>query len=276
MTKTIKIPGYRTIIPNSTWGREVEPVNGIPVIQVMCIERYRVPTKAQVIKFIQEYAKNMLHLSFPKDDTEEIISIAEFLCQLPNGEISRIAEGKKDTLCFLGKHYPQTSYQPGRTYLEASNGILSTYIIGEVNKREPTKKRKELVYNTLVNRKGKNRWNLRIRLNKRDTLPQMSDIEALLSGKKCDPSVLRLDNENIEYQDIRNQARMLYDLLSSQEKISKISDNSDLTIRRLAATTVMNGARGMAGIPMGLEGLVVIEIHLQKQENPKPRNPSAN
>src|SRR3989344_5412992 len=122
----IELPTYKTIVPNEVFVKNGKMIGEVFSKQALIIERYRVPTKEDVMKTIIEEAEKMQEVSAKKEGKK----LSEFLGVLPNSEIGDIANMKQNSLDHLARHYESCGFQEGRIYLEASSGLLPDYLFG--------------------------------------------------------------------------------------------------------------------------------------------------
>lgn len=261
MGKSIQIPGYKVLIPNSTWSKKTEPITRpgteekFPATRIMNLMRYTIPTEDKVIDLIQQAARDF-NSNPDKYNISGEVSLLEYMKRLPSCEIERIAEGAENSIEHLKEHYPDKNYQSGRVYLQVSNGDMADEVLKKAEGL--IKKVGSTIYPYLIIRAGVNDWYLTIRLNEKETLPDRLEMDYLIDRgvKNCD--VFRIMGNYGDYQNAANQVRLLYNSLFSSDIVRKINDQSDHFLRSKAALTINETAkcisRGMMSPSLG--GLV--------------------
>jgi hypothetical protein len=241
MTGSIEIPGYETLIPNSTWGRRAKPIiNCSETTQILQLARYTIPTKEEILRFIQYNAEQ--YTSLGEGGNADEIPLLSFLEQLPFTEILRINGNQKGIMGRLGSHYPRNEFQEGRAYLQFSSGIMPDNVLEEY--RGPIEERGALIYSILLDQEGFQSGHFNIRLNGKNTLPGQLEIEALLENGG-DLDVLTIGGVYDSIQTVKDWIEFLYSVLDRREKITMVNDNSQDFLETRAAVLLSRTARGI-------------------------------
>ena len=142
MADRIRIPRYRTLIPNSTYGRDAElfrhPITEekLQATQILQLSRYAVPSEDEVISLIQSTAREFNPLSTAEENQSvREIPLNEFMKMFPSEEVKMIQDGAKDSLSHLRNHCHTGDHQTGRAYLQAANGIIPNEILDETKSK---------------------------------------------------------------------------------------------------------------------------------------------
>lgn len=280
MENSIEIPNYRVLIPNCTFGKKGEMVphplfeKYSPTTEIIQLTKYSIATKEEVIDLVQKSMRNFN----PEVSNEEYsrknrsIPFSMFIKELPPEEIKKIAEGDKKAMSHLDSHYSNGIYQPGKTYIQIMSGRIMDEVLDSLN--EDILKRGDVAYAGIINSLGTNETYIRLRLDEKDALPDKLEIEYLLDRGVKDCDVFGMNGKFKEYQDFANQMRMIWNVLSSPEKIRMIRDDSKLSLETEAVDVIKGTARCflekkmMEGSVGGLAGVLdnILGSHSHKIE----------
>lgn len=242
----IILPTYRSIVENEIFGRKATPMQHpedgkIAMTQILMLTRSRIPTKDEVINYIEKTA-NSDHSSY-------------LLKFLPASEIQQIAKGDKERIEHLKNHYVHIDLQEGRSYLRLFNGIIPNKKLNSA-KRSLKEKHDEYA-NAIVGGTEKN-WILRIRLLDDGKLPDKLELEYLLARGVRDSDVLSAKGDFGCYQNIANQVMLLRDTFDSSEAVAQIKDISDILLNQQVTLALMETSKCLAtrDVINGLDGLM--------------------
>ena len=190
----IKLATYDSIVTNVVFGRKAEPLNHpiigkIDATQIMMLTRYKTPTQDEVVDFIRESTLG-IDLSRKIEPSKEDTRITYFLKSLPVSEIRDIVEKNGDGLQHLRNHYPESSLQEGRIYIEALNGIIPNPILDKAKRL--VEKEGNVIYERAIEKAGTKEWNLRVRLLENGGFPDSLELEYLLDRGVRNSDVFRL------------------------------------------------------------------------------------
>jgi len=261
----IKLPSYRTIVPNEIFGKEAEgfkhPIMSliagkVPAMQLIRLARFRIPTQEEVLEFIRISAKG-IEPYFTEEDKplEEDSGTVHFLKSLSYSEVENIARGNKDSLGHLKEHCPKVSLQEGRFYLNALSGIVPNPVLNFAEKLAD--KKEPWLYEKLISQDGAEEWNLSIRLLESGKLPDRLELEYLLDRGVRDCDVFSAKGDFGSYQNVADRVRLFYNALSSPEIIAQIGDSSHHFLEQQALLTVRETALCVAG-KKAIGGIVAI------------------
>lgn len=232
MVKESEIPAYETLVPNSTWAREAEPFEHpisrkkCPATQIFQLVRYRSPLESEVIRRIQTTAKEFDTLLDKDYKRQEGIGyVLRALSRLPPTEIKKIAQEDEKSIEHLKLHYFRGPNQPGRSYILCINGTVPNKILPSLERG--LKEHKNGAYEELIKRLKINRWHFMVRLDGKGELPNKGDLEFLLRNEVRECPVFKTDVKYNNYQDMAEQASIVFKVLSSREDIEKVEDISE-------------------------------------------------
>ena len=240
----IKIPGYRELIPNSTFGKrtttEVPIFGTVPSTFVTQIARYQVASPKQIIETIQNAAMEYQGMSEEERRIEtpkgQIVPVSKFMRGLPEEEVKMIALGDSDSINHLKEHYQDQGLESGRFYLQITNGTIPDVILKH--------KKAEILdlgfagYEGLLENENSGHWYLRLRLPEGDRLPERNQIESLLEAGVKDSLVFCTSGFKRGYSEFAEYFRNIYDALAKDKNVSKIEDNSQVFLDSRAALTI--------------------------------------
>ncbi len=195
--------------------------------------------------------------------------------------IEGIANEDEKVLSHLRNHLPEGHLSSGRTYLSALTGVLFNKVLDSVERL--SKKEGNGVYENAIKSAGEEAWQLVIRLECNDSLPQTKDLEFLLESGVRQSCVLSAKGEFGDYPTIASQTRLIYTAIDSPRKVRKVRDTSLELLKRSAMITTkeavqcnsnqsaVQGLSGIAGkIIMGIEQIIGIEnaehLHLKRED----------
>ena len=242
MSNSIQIPTYKTLIPNSTYSRRAGSIcfqtieDEIQATKILQLVRYTAPSEDEVVNLIQSVARNGHTSSSP-----EKLQLEEFLKMLPLDKIEGIQYGLKETLTHLKGHCPKGDYQIGKTYLQVDNGTIPNQILEHAS--DVIKEKGEMAYRGVVAHLGIEQWDIRIRLDGKDSLPKSLELEYLLDRGVKDCDVFKIKGDYGNYQNAVNQIRLLSNVLNSPADVRKIADKSDMFLISKAAITLKDTAK---------------------------------
>ena len=276
----IELPTYRAIVPNEVFGRRAKPLKR-PLVggkakatQIATISKSRIPEREEAIDLVRRSAKGIDLVALGKSKpTEEEIKETYFLRLLPVPEIKGIAEGDKEIIEHLKKHYKDGKLQNGRDYILFANGIVPDEFLDSV----PERLRKEGVgvYNYLIDKAGREEWYLKIRLLENGAFPDILELDYLLDRGVKDSDVFSVAGNFGDYQNVTNQIRLLYRALNSLEFMSQVKDTSFQVLGNMASSMMQEtvkcilGRDLITGVMGGLEGMIkqAVEEFSEKQES---------
>ena len=242
----IKLPGYRSIIPNEVFGRKASPLEDevgkeFPATRLARITRFKIPNQDEVSNFIISNAKAISHASH-EEYPETSSFIARCLRSFPNSIIEDIAKKKEEVLEHLMAHSLDCKLLSGRYYIEAASGIVPNQ---SLNDTELLEKGSEFYEKAIE--KDPRRGVLRFRLQENGALPEISELEYLLDRGVRDSDVFFTGGKAFEdYQTVIDQTKLLYKALRSPEIINQIKDSSHIILEYHANLEVMETARCIA------------------------------
>jgi len=247
MADRIRIPRYRTLIPNSTYGRDAElfrhPITEekLQATQILQLSRYAVPSEDEVISLIQSTAREFNPLSTAEENQSvREIPLNEFMKMFPSEEVKMIQDGAKDSLSHLRNHCHTGDHQTGRAYLQAANGIIPNELLNSAE--SAIREKGAMIYGGLIDKVGAEEWYLRIRLEDNDNFPNSLELEYLLDRGVRDSDVFKVSGDYSDYQTVATQLRLLYHILGKSGEIRKIADSSEPFLKSIAARTIKETA----------------------------------
>ncbi len=269
----IELPRYETVIPNELFREKkkltsyLENTSG-ETVDILWLQRFRVPTRDEVIEFIQKSAREIDLASLEESVSND--GIKTYLRTLPETEIEGIANGRKDSIDHFKEHFPKGDLQNGETYLEVVNGTTNSKILHDVYK-----KRKCLDFPAT--------WGFAIHLSESGNLPDKQELEYLLARGVRDSDAFQLKGDFGDYQTAANQVRIVGNALNSPEIFAKTRDVSKSFLEGIASSNVQevssclgigNLMGGGLGIVLGSElgglGDILQQVleNQEEQENP--------
>lgn len=238
----IELPTYRIIMANEVFGKRAEPLQNsligkIDATQIVRLTRFKVPTQDEVVNFIIRKAQEVDIYSIgkekPSDNEPKII---RSLRLLPEKEVLSVIERNKDSLQHLKNHYPESSFQEGKDYIDSTIGIIPDFFLDLTTKF--SEKQRGIAYENLMSKMGLRKWGLRIRLLEDFRFPDSLELEYLMDKGVKDSDVLSVHGDFREYSVVANQIRLFYNSLKSPEMIRKIRDSSYQFLEEIADSTV--------------------------------------
>ncbi len=274
MTK-IKLPGYRTIVPNEIYGKSAgflcHPEKGkVPTTKTITFSKFRAPTQDEVIDFIRIIAKGIDLFSLKKDEpSKKDPEIIYFLKSLPQLLVKDISKGDKNGLNFLRNHYPVHELQDGRVYLNALNIVVPNPALDYAKKL--VSKEGTIDYYSAIMKNSVREWYLRIRLLEDGKFPDSSELEYLIDRGVKNSDVFSAMGDFKDYQNIANQIRLFNNVFGSTELISQILDTSSRSLEIIASSTVKETAEYIREMSKRIKQFLG-EIGEQQPKQKKPFN----
>lgn len=255
-TKDMEVPGYKTIIPNAIYGKDIKSdkkyLEVFPLTHIMSVARYTIPSEKDILSLIRSDAKSEFSglSEFYKNENFARINLQSALKEsLSSKERNSIIEGEKKTIACLKKHYSQ-DLQPGKAYIGIVHGNapslfldIEKYDCGPMSYMlsQFSKKTKEDILEKIIAKSLEKECALNIRLDNKNSLPDKSEIDLLLSKGVKDCDAFRLIGE-YNYNEAIGQINFLYSALNSPEKVEKIRDVSEKILKIKAISTIIGFA----------------------------------
>ncbi len=237
--RKIKLPGYRTIVPNEVYGKSAEsldhPTRGkISATQIMELIRFRAPTQDEVINFIITNAEGIdlysLENDKPSEKDPEITYVLKSLSRLLD-----ISRENKNLLNDLRNCFPIVDLQDGRVYFNAFNRIVPNHVLDSGKKlvfKEGTE-----AYN-MATRESVREWRLIIRLLEDGKFPNSLELEYLIDRGVTRSDVFSAKGDFGNYQNVADQIRLFNNVFGSTRLFSQIVDKSPQMLEDIAASIV--------------------------------------
>jgi len=238
MTNRIEIAGYEGLIPNSVYGKDGGKIKtnlgDVDASHLVLLRVFTASTKKAVLDFIQTTAQE-IRAAYPgekPEPDEDDSRVEHVLKHFPEFQRKKIAAGKEKIMKHLEYHLESSRFfQPGNTYLEATNSFVPKALLDDVSDEGISD------YQGLINKDGDRAWRLRVRLSGR-ALPERSEIEALVEKGARDTDIFQADGEYSSYADVRGQLA-LFDNILTPEKIAEIPNSSEEYVEGRAFSTLV-------------------------------------
>ena len=234
------IPGYQVIIPNRTYGKQtlyqIDNKKEIPVTQLIQWSRFTIPSNEDLIDKI---------VSATREETSPS-SLNRILETFAQQEIKKIQEKNPEVISLLQSYCPilDPETQIGRTYLITIYGIVPDEII-DMNKEILQKGGVEL-YKRLINTFNKKSWDLSLRLEGKDQLPENTKIREYLEEGVRNCYRFRVKGNYEDKQEILKELerlyQRLYQILDTPEKVNQVEDVTSDILEKGAVETIIQAS----------------------------------
>jgi len=266
MENTLEIQSYDSIIPNSTWSKETDPVEHpeskklYPATEIIQLTRFKTPSESEIIRLIQQVTKKIdlssRHLRYKGPKME--IPIPGFLRQLSKKDLKNIIEGEKEIIEHFKKH-SNIILSPRRTYVQCLSASLPNEVLKGVE--EYLTEDSEEKYEELI-RDGPRRRYLTVTLDANGNFPKKEELDFLFEKGVRDCYLFKTDIPYNQYSEMMEQFLSLSEALNPKRNIKKIKDFTDkvrgiCTYKTVKATSrCILGRRGMNQIRNGLRDMI--------------------
>lgn len=246
MPKSIEIPDYKILVPNSVWAKELGTIvwpNSFqaPGIKMLRICKYRAPEEQEVMDLIQriDIEYNSKKESSERPAEESILS--KLMHQFPAREIENIAAGNAESLAHLKKHYASLCSAlrikaKGEHYLQMGHATIPSEALRLAEDR--TEKLETKVCESLMKEFGTDCLLIRMMFKAVNILPSNAKINYLLENDVVRSDAFNVSPQKSDYNTVVSAISLLYSTLKSAKKVSQVYDKSERFKTDLAATTM--------------------------------------
>ena len=253
MSIEIKMPGYKTLISGSTYGRKAEDfaisISGraLPTMELFQVSTHRIPLQAEILADIQCKSREFNHLSSQNPDSQSDRDlIKEVFESFSKENLRRIQEGDKMMSSHLEKHVPcELNDLAGVVYFNAAGGIVPSLILDKL--MEQIKRGGHLAYTDIIEDFGEKDWYFKTVLNN-NSFPDRSEMDYLLDREVRECRLFRADGEYGSYRRLASYVRLLYNTFDSPEKINEVKDFSRAFLSNTSIVTLHRAAKCPLGI----------------------------
>ena len=225
----IELPTYTVIRPNELFGKnsDMHHTLKIPVklSDVLFLKRFKMPSQEEVIRFIQESARDFDTNPFGKIELGNQKPLTAYLDSLSTDVVKNISNGHVESLDSLREHSPESILQRGEVYLEASNILIPSHELNLFPKE-----------GSVINLPSN--WSIKFKLLKGGKLPDRAELDYLVDRGVKDSDVFIVQGNFGDYERVANQIRILSGALGSSESIAQVKDYSPHFLEEEASLTV--------------------------------------
>ncbi len=209
---SIKVPGYKSIIPNTVFGKD----DGSST-EILHLVRYRVPTRGEVVEgVVKKFRSGFREESIPR--------LSEKLEKGVIDGIRKVTERDSSQIRLLGDCFYQGTLSPGKSYIQAITGTIPNPFLE--SEKEILDKTGAPAYQSLLEglkQIGLEPLSLTIGYEKQGLLPK-TKIDRLLNNGILRSKELILREYSGDHNDIETLVDLLYQVFDSPKKISSLEN----------------------------------------------------